>query len=55
MKPRPLDMLIKSQLKLAGTGGGFMARTMHSIYQAVWITSLIALVIYVVRQMFKRD
>ncbi|MDF2813878.1 MAG: hypothetical protein K0Q81_78 [Paenibacillus sp.] len=27
----------------------------QTIYQSIWITTLIAIVIYIVRQMFKED
>jgi hypothetical protein len=32
-----------------------MSSVVHSVYQALWITALIALSIYVVKQMIKRD
>lgn len=32
-----------------------MSSTAHSVYQALWITALIAVSVYVVKQMIKRD
>ncbi|GAA3408361.1 hypothetical protein GCM10020370_43660 [Paenibacillus hodogayensis] len=51
-----MDMLmIRSSRRKYGRMEAVMGSTVQSIYQALWITALIAVVIYVAKQMFKRD